>query len=238
LNIDELHGLWRRDWLRAEGVDDSTTRVFWGQSGTHFVDVRAPLERPNLKGMKCFAELDASCLLRLMESEGFAGNIDLTADICTWHREINWHGHTQSIHAGRLWFSEQSDILIEDGIHGQYREQWRKQPAQMFTAKNITLQALSGVLLISDSLFLLGIGDERAESSEKLKRSLSNDIIPTEAKAYFASEYCIGHWDGKSGVVELSTNPFHQGHPVLDKSGDSITWLQQASDGSEQAHKL
>jgi len=88
----DLQGHWRRDWIKAPGFEDNTTRVHWMQAGEIFVDLRVPLERPDLAGATALADLGPSTLLALTKAEGFAGRIEVVDSNCTWHRAINWHG--------------------------------------------------------------------------------------------------------------------------------------------------
>ena len=48
-----LVGLWRRESIRfTDGTIDRTTRVFWGQTRSLCVDIRAPLARPEAMGRR------------------------------------------------------------------------------------------------------------------------------------------------------------------------------------------
>lgn len=237
LHTNQLQGLWRRDWLRTDEYEDNTTRVYWAQCGSLFVDVRIPLKRADIMDKTCLAQLDTNALKNLMQSEGFAGTTDLKDDICTWHRQINWHGKTEGIDAGYLWFDQQADVLIEDGVHANYREQWRRVAAPPFTARTFQVAKMSGILLTSSTLFVLGIGCEDISCATSNSVQVSR-VNPNEESTYFSSEYCIGHWDKHLGIVQLSTNPFCEGRAVLDQSDNNITWRQLRFDGSEKHHRL
>ncbi|MFK7995803.1 MAG: hypothetical protein AB8B87_16830 [Granulosicoccus sp.] len=237
MKTEQLQGLWRRDWLRTDDYEDNTTRVYWAQCGNLFVDVRIPLKRADVKNKNCLAQLDTNSLEILMRSEGFAGTTTLADDICTWHRQINWQGKTDSIDAGHLWFDQLAEVLIEDGVHAHYREQWRKVSTPEFSAQTFQVEEMSGILLSSSAMFVLGIGNKNISGPATNKEQI-NPVLPTEASTHFASEYCIGLWDGDLGVVELSTNPFREGHAVLDQSDDGILWRQQTFDGAEKQHRI
>jgi len=236
LTIDQLKGVWRRDWLRTKSASDDSTRVFWMQSCNSFVDIRIPSDRPDITQYECLADLDARTLLQLTQAEGFAGHIELEGDKCTWHREINWHGQTDSIDAGKLRLDECGNKLLEDGIHADYKEQWQRLPEGDCKALRINNATMRGFLLLSDSLFILGIGTVDAPGTAPLINSLQKGVVPASAQQLFSSQYCFGHWDGDEGVAILSTNPFCETKPVLVCGDNTIHWTQYMFDGTQLSH--
>lgn len=238
MELGQVQGLWKRDWLKSDAKFDSSTQVFWAQSGTQFVDIRIPEQRPTLEGKSCLEDLDASELLQLVKAEGFAGNISLNNSVCTWNREINWHGQSDDIDAGKLWFPDQCDVLIEDGIHADYQEQWNKVPTQGFQARSISVEDMDGFLLWSTTRFIYGLGVPEARSSGKVIEELHNQIISPDAFALFESEYCIGRWQGDIGISELCTNPFSENQVTLQKQDGAVFWRQFQSNGHEVLHQI
>ena len=238
MTIDDLEGLWRRDWLRAGNSIDDTTRVFWAQAGGLFIDIRIPLHRPSISSYRCLAELDADALLQLTQAEGFSGHISLVNNECTWHREINWHGQSDQIDAGKLWFNESADVLMEDGIYDDYQEQWQRQPQHDFEVLELDIPEIRGLLLVSDSLFILGVGAVSAQGTASLKASLQKGEVPASAQLLFSSQYCLGRWDGNDGIAELSTNPFCENSRVVFRDGENIKWVQYCYDGSQVIHSF
>ena len=83
-----LQGHWQRNWLRAPGFEDSTTRVHWVQAGQWCADIRVQLVRPSL-ATGALAAMAPAELAVLISAEGFAGRTTLEGDICTWHRDWN-----------------------------------------------------------------------------------------------------------------------------------------------------
>ena len=236
MTIDDLEGLWRRDWLHADNSIDDTTRVFWAQAGNIFVDIRIPMHRPCISSYRCLAELDTDALLQLTQAEGFAGHISLVNDECTWHRDINWHGQSDQIDAGKLWFNESANILMEDGIYADYQEKWRRQPQHKFEVLKLHQSGIKGLLLVSDSLFILSVGTVNAPSTASLKASLRKGAVPASVQLLFSSQYCFGRWDGNNGVAELSTNPFCENRRVIFRDGKNIKWVQYCYDGNQVSH--
>lgn len=217
----ELQGLWRRDWIKAPGFQDHTTRVHWAQAGDLFADLRIPAGRPDLTGAACLADLDNTALAALMEAEGFAGTITVEHSICTWHRHINWHGRPEAVDAGRMSFGADGN-LIEDGVHADYRELWHKLPAGPLTGRVVRAGALRGVLVRSDRMFLIGLGVPDAPPSAPVRAVLLDGRRPDGLAAHFASDYVLGHWQGAQGIADLSTNPLREGQAVLKWDADGM----------------
>jgi hypothetical protein len=202
----DLQGHWRRDWIRAPDFEDTTTRVHWLQAGALFADLRVPADLPAFQG-GCLADLDAAVLQSLLRVEGFAGEITVTDSQCTWHRAINWQGALARPDVGAMWFD--GNVLIEDGVHAQYREAWLAQPTAPLRGHPIAWGDMTGVLVESDDRFLLGIGP------------VPMDRSPRDT---FASFYALGTWDGAHGIADLATDPFAMGTPVLDRAQGSFIW--------------
>ncbi len=228
----DLQGHWRRDWIKAPGFEDHTTRVHWMQAGALFADIRVPLNRPDLTGHSCLADLPATALERLLHSEGFAGTIDVTDNTCTWHRETNWHGPPEADDIGLMSFD--GAALFEDGLHAKYRERWLRVPTPPLRGHRITLHDMSGVLIENDTVFLIAIGPAPETHAKPDPHIPDRSAI----KAHFASTYCMGHWqETDQGIATLSTNPFCEGQTVLTRK-DGFTWQAPAFDGSATPQHL
>ena len=216
ITLANLQGHWRRDWIRAPGLSDTTTHVHWLQAGALFADLRVPADLPVLEG-HCLADLDAAALQSLMRIEGFAGEITVANSQCTWHRAINWQGALARPDVGAMWFD--GDVLIEDGVHADYREAWLAQPTGPLRGHRIEWDDMTGVLVESDDRFLIGIGPKPND------RPLHDT---------FASFYALGSWDGAHGIADLATDPFAVGKSVLQRAEDSLIWhAPQFAGGTE-----
>ncbi len=232
-----LQGHWKRDWIKAPGFEDATTRVHWLQAGALFADLRIPLERPDLTGLSCLAELDPSALRRLMDAEGFAGHITVADSHCTWHRQINWHGVPGQADVGQMSFDETCG-LIEDGVLAEYRELWQSASQSPLRGAQVSCDAMTGVLIENEEIFLLGIGPNPLGTTDDLIANLESRTAELPAlQQHFASEYVLGTWDGASGIAMLSTNPFQEGQVVLER-GDDLYWHSQGFDGAQSAKRL
>lgn len=225
---DDLQGHWRRDWIKAPGFEDQTTRVHWLQAGDLYADIRVPLMRPNLSGASCLADLSAADLAVLMQAEGFAGTITVENDHCTWRRDINWHGVPEQDDIGLMWFD--APALIEDGVLATYRERWLAEPSGPLTAQRITCAGQTGVLVSGEAVFLLALGPMPQGTSSDAIKVLERGHVNAAVRQYFNSLYCLGHWQGDTGIADLATNPFCEGLPVLSRS-DGITLNAPGFDG-------
>lgn len=214
----DIQGHWRRDWLRAPGFEDPTTRVHWLQAGEVYADLRLPLERPELGQARALAELPEAALEALAKAEGFAGTTEVTDSICTWTRAINWHGATDEVDAGKLWFDDQGG-LIEDGVHAEYRELWQRVAEGPALGQQLSGLGLTAFLVTVGDAFVLGIGLPDAPAAAK------HDVL-------FERVHALGHWVGETGMADLSTNPFQEGMPVLKRRQDGILWHRRRFDGS------
>lgn len=234
---DDLQGHWRRDWIKTPGFEDHTTRVHWMQSGALFADVRIPFDRPDLRGVSSLAELSLPSLRPLLNAEGFAGQITVENSQCTWHRAINWHGVPGQPDIGLMSFDE-SGGLIEEGVLSELTELWLPVPQSDLRGVKVRAGDMTGVLVETDEVFLLGIGPTPSDNTEELVKACDAGTRPeAELHALFESEYVLGTWDGPFGVAQLSTNPLHEGEVALERKA-GIIWHALAFDGRETARPL
>lgn len=200
-----LQGHWRRDWLTAPGVLDDTTRVHWMQAGNLYADLRIPLERPDLSGFNCLADMPAEALQQLAQAEGFAGEISLDGPLCTWHRMINWHGAPDGIDAGALAFAADG-ALIETGVHADYSERWLQEAAGPACGFRLTSPGLTGFLVTVGGRFVLGLGQPSDVGA-----------MAPKGAALFSNVYAFGHWQEDAGHADLATNPLAEGRTILTR---------------------
>jgi len=233
---DRLQGHWRRDWIKAPGFEDHTTRVHWMQAGELFADLRIPLVRPDVAGLSCLADLPQSALASLLASEGFAGHITVENSQCTWHRAINWHGVPGQADTGLMSLSDEG--LIEDGVHAEYRELWQAELGLALRGTRLRCGDMTGVLIENDDVFLLGIGPRPEGTTQPLLEDLAQGRTDADTlKDLFESEYVMGRWNGPLGTAQLSTNPFQEGAVVMERAAGYI-WHARAWDGSQSARRL
>lgn len=235
---DHLQGHWQRDWIKAPGFSDHTTRVHWMQAGAVFADLRIPLDRPDLAGFACLGDVPHPALAQLLTSEGFAGRITVEHSKCTWHRSINWQGVPGQPDVGLMSF-DGAGGLIEEGVLATYTELWQQVPQSPLRGSRLRNGGLSGVLIENDDVFMLGIGAPPGGSTEALQNALrSGTALTADLMRCFESEYVMGRWDGPLGVAQLSTHPLHEGQVAVERSTTGMIWHALAFDGGTCARRL
>ncbi|MFW5655075.1 MAG: hypothetical protein ACOCYW_05440 [Roseicyclus sp.] len=230
----DLQGHWRRDWIRIPGHEDRTTRVHWLQAGALYADIRVPHDRPRLPG-SCLAEATAPDIAALMRAEAFAGTISVEGGVCTWAREVNWHGTPEGVDAGAMAFED--GALIETGVHADYAERWVREGTGLRTSR-VTSGTHAGVLVEDAGRFLLVMGVRGAPSSAPLVVALERGTIPPGVAAHFAQPCAMGRWEGSAGIAELALDPFAEGRVVLERSGPGLTLRWPGFDGRQTAEAL
>jgi hypothetical protein len=121
----ELMGLWRRELLTAPGFRDDTTRVTWLQALHWYVDMRVPADRLNA-GAGGFSDCDDAMLLDLARTRGGAGLFAAADGLCAWSRDMGHQPPGPLPDEAR--YRVERDVMIEDGIHDDYQETWRREP--------------------------------------------------------------------------------------------------------------
>ncbi|PZX13467.1 hypothetical protein LX81_03252 [Palleronia aestuarii] len=212
-----LDGLWDRERIVAGGCLDTSTRVLWMQAPGGFVDLRLPPGRPDIAGCEALCDLGRDDLAHLLSAEGFAGEIAVAGDVCTWHRAINWQGFPVGPDEGRIAFDAEGR-LIETGIHADYVEDWRGLPGPV---------PFHGVWASGDwrlhlawagTLFLLGIGRADQPRASVLRAALVAGGRTDEVAlaAQFRALYAMGNFGAEGGRVEQATDPFLEGRVLLE----------------------
>lgn len=218
IGVDDLQGRWRRDWLRAPGLEDSATAVHWLQAGALYADIRIPADRPDVAGAAALADLPDAALLALLRAEGFAGTIAVADDVCVWTRAINWHGRPEGEDAGQLSFGG-PDRLIETGVHADYAEQWRREAAGPVAAQRFAVGGAQGFLVTVGDRFAFAMGRPGAAPSRPAVDALRESRRTPALGRLFDGFHAFGRWEGAAGVVELATDPLREGRAVLRRDG-------------------
>ncbi len=229
---DLVQGHWVRDWIKAPGFEDHTTRVHWMQVGSDYADVRIPADRPALSDAEALHDLSAPDLLRLARAEGFAGQTTLAGARCTWHREINWHGTPDIADVGDISFDEQGR-MIEAGVLSAYTELWERQPGDDPDVKRFQGDGYSGIVVSRGEVAVLGIGQTDKPATTPVIEALEAGQIPEGIDRFFDGIHALCHWSGHTLIADLATQPFSEGLPVLRNNGTTFTWTRIAFDGTE-----
>lgn len=230
ITLDDIQGHWTRQWIKAPGFEDHTTRVHWMQCGATYADVRIPLGRPDLTGANTLADLTPELLLRLLAAEGFAGKLRLQGSVCTWHRAINWHGKTSDVDIGDISFDDKGR-LIETGVKADYTELWEHGDAPECKSWRFHGLGWIGYLVCVGTAFVLGLGRPDTPALKPVLDHLAQGSIPSEVAPLFDSLHAFGTWDGDKAIATLATNPLSEDTCVLTWDHDRILWHQVGFDG-------
>ena len=235
----DLTGHWVRDWIKAPGSEEHTTRVHWLQAETGlYADMRIPVERPNVAGFSRLADLPQPALAALLKAEGFAGRIDVVDSVCTWERQINLHGFPCPVDAGKMHWGPEGQ-LFEDGVHAEYREKWRAAPAEPLKASVHKLEDLTVFVVSNSKIFLVACGAANMPAQTELQgQLLAGTAASAQIAQAFQACFTYGHWRGANGIAGLSTNPLLEGQTVLTRTDDVLTWTHTSFDGARNTYDL
>lgn len=227
-----LAGLWQRqEIVLADGTMDRTTRVFWGQTHSLYVDIRIPPDRPSGEGRTSFADYSLTEIQRLADQKGFAGHVAVEGSLCRWTRYIDYRPNNGRPDEGRLQLN--GDTLYEEGgqdsvLGSSYRETYTRicRPDRRSAALRRVVSSVrdrggsdirDGVLVIVDDRFLYA----RSRPVELPPAETLKDLLVTAGNdrplihAYLDCEISYGRIDGSAPwTVELSTVPFRENQRV------------------------
>lgn len=221
-------GCWTRQRFSVPGkVDDVTTEVTWLQSGSLFVDIRVPAERPDFAG--CLSLADCTPVQRawLARQAGFAGHLETYGDVYRWHRHFEFGQPAGLPDAGRM--ACQGDWWLEEGLHVPYLEHWTHHPwrggpclGRKFMLAPATRDDgwREGIVVVVDETFMLGLDRRRPGGDASGTHSAPGIALDVEISR--------GTVDPRSGIarIEQSTLPFREGLEfIIESEPASPRWL-------------
>ena len=220
-----LTGLWRRRLLAvADGTEDRSTLVYWGQTAALFVDLRLPITIARRK-----ATGSAPQAYLLARQDGFAGRTHVVDNYSVWHRHINFQPESETPDHAML--RREGRLLYEDGMPDQdgrvpYREVWQLIATGKKLCASFELVSSAGpssgtgvmgnaVLVLIDNWFMLArarpFGLRRGATLLDLTQEAAND--EARVAALLDCEISIGRIGSKHGRwrVTHSTIPNRRG---------------------------
>jgi hypothetical protein len=206
-------GVWRRTLLETSTLRDTTSSVFWLQTRVWHGDIRIPAHRPALS-CDTLAQLDRSALQALTQQQGFAGVTEVTADICRWHRQIDYQPRSRFNDIASMRF-DTPDRLLEYGVEQAYFEVWERMPDSGGESEMIELAAPSqprAVMLRAGDFVMLvrdrSVSLPAADNLATLGAGMSQDAL---ARALNLEISFGRRVDQDAWRVELSTLPWREG---------------------------
>lgn len=211
----ELRGLWRREVITMpKGYRDETTAVLWLQTRSWYADIRVKADRPRREGATGFADYADAELIEMADVQGFAGELIATGNVCLWRRDLDYQPPNDSVDEAT--FAVADGVMIEDGIHSEYQEIWRRQaPSDTPLVAYRLAGETRGLLVIAGDYFL-----EIRDRATPLARAESLTAYVTEALAAgkrdaaiaaLSMRICHGKISGSARTVTLSSYPWLEG---------------------------
>ena len=230
LSLHALRGKWRRISLERPGEPpDLSSSVHWLQGPRFFVDLRQPIDPPDFTGIGCLRQLQSRHLTWLAGQQGFAGSLNLTADVAWWRRGIDFQPQTAAPDRARLRIADQ--FLEERGTEVTYLEKWEREAGPVEPAYGLRLtdpaSMIKGYLVRVGSRFMYARARPKPlTQASNLAAILDATAGLTDKQDLFDFEISLGRIDPEGEVwrIDRSSLPFRQGailasrlHPVGDQ---------------------
>jgi hypothetical protein len=211
-------GLWRRDLITAPGFRDDTTRVRWLQALDWYIDMRVPAGRMAVDAAG-FSDCSDAALLDLARTTAGAGLFTAADGFCAWSRGIGHNPPGPLPDEAR--YHVAGNVMIEDGIHAEYQETWRRDEDSQgpFAAFELSEAAdRRGVLLIAgrhmmDFVSRCGPALQGAPLPEQVGRALT-DGRRADAEALLDSRIRYAERDGEGWRATLASLPWLEGRSM------------------------
>lgn len=215
---DCYRGVWSRTLLQTPDARDESSFVRWLQTSHWHADLRIPQaaraspQRPELQ--------QGFCGLTTVEPQG-------GAEVCTWHRQLDFQPPRATPDAGRIEF-DGPDRLIETGIHVDYLEVWER--VEGSTGRYTVLESHGGdrTRLLIAGRFAMRVRARCASWPSGLTTADSlADLVqrhPAQAAALLDFEISFGRLAQGRFWVEQSTLAALEG-------GDEACSVQRLSEG-------
>lgn len=211
----DLTGLWRREVITTPaGYRDETTRVLWLQSRSWYADIRVKADRPSRPDATGFADYTDAELIGLAAMQGFAGELTAADGVCLWRRDLDFQ--PPSSEPDEATFAIDGEVMIEDGIHSDYQEIWRREADSTAPLAAYRLEGdQAGLLILGGSHFL-----EILDRATPLPAGDSLAAIVTQAlaagdraaaEAALSLRISYGRFEAGAGQIALSTFPWLEG---------------------------
>jgi hypothetical protein len=239
----ELMGVWRREVITTpKGYRDETTKVLWLQTRTWYADLRVKADRPVKAGATGFADYDDAELIKLAAVQGFCGQLTAHGGVCLWRRDLDYQPPSGDLDEAK--WAVKDDVMIEDGIHSDYQEIWRREPdtAAPLAAFELTQDPAgrTGLLVVAGDYFT-----EVVDRAAPLPKGKPLVELVTAELAAGRREAAIGHLSmrishgriaggGGPWRVTLSSFPWLEGRSIWEGGGfDPVTGVLSRGTGAE-----
>lgn len=224
---EACRGLWRREVITAPGFRDETTRVLWLQTETWYADLRVPIDRPGpptsgakVEGFGAYSEAELIALARM---QGFAGQLSVAGDVFFWRRDLDVQPASEDRDEARC--SQDGEVLVEDGLHADYQEIWRREPISAAPQAAFRLEGREGLLVAGGEHLIEFVARPGAAPAGKSLAALVESALAAGRRAdaeallgtriRYARRNAEGAW-----ITQLSSMPWLEGLPMLPAGVD------------------
>ncbi len=215
LNVSDLAGLWTRSLIAwPDGRRDTETKVSWLQGIATYADIR---QLPALAGqfphVRCLRDLTMEDCAKLATQQGFAGIFAAGAGSFEWLRSIDYQPSRAGGDVGQLYW--QGDILVEEGVQGDYVEHWHRAPAAtLLPCAALTLRGLEdgrwGSLLRVGEMFAYARDRQGRAVGENLAECIAGAADLKTVHALVDLEISFGQILADGWCITRSTLPFRE----------------------------
>jgi len=212
-----LAGLWRREVITTpSGERDETTRVLWLQSRSWYADIRIKADRPHRPEARGFGDYTEAELVALAETQGFAGELAAANGVCLWRRDLDFQPPAAT--PDEATYALDGDVMIEDGLHSDYQEIWRREADSTVPLAAYRLDGERAGLLVLGGSHFLEILDRPAPlpagaslAAIVVQALAAGDRAAAEAALSMPISY--GRFEAGAGGIALSSFPWLEGRP-------------------------
>lgn len=208
-------GAWERLLLSLPGQPvDTLTAVTWIQGPRYFVDLRQPHWLRGTVRAVCLAELRMEDAHALAAQQGFAGTFELSGEIATWVRAIDFQPPADLGDRGRL--EADGDLLVEHGVEADYIEYWQRGASagdpQSMGARFVSVGDGCPVIVVRHGA-RFGYARARARPvahNADLAATIETADLAT-ARALLDCEIALGQVTAEGWRIDRSTLPWREG---------------------------
>jgi len=217
----EYTGLWRREVITAPAFRDETTQVLWLQTRSWYADLRVPIDRPAAgPGYSGCGPVELEALGKI---QGFAGELAVTDGIALWRRDFDRQPPGDLPDEARC--AVDGDVMIEDGLHADYQEIWRRVPGSTgpLAAFGRLGPAGAGGLLVMAGDHLM---EFRARSGPPLSGGSLSEMVAARlaagdrpaAEELLETRIRYAVRDAGTWCVRLSSHPWLEDRPIWTRA--------------------
>ena len=221
---DMYEGVWERLLLSLPGqAVDTLTAVSWIQGPHYFIDLRQPHWLRGKVKAACLADLQMEEARALACQQGFAGTFELSGEIATWVRSIDFQPPGDLGDRGRL--EAEGELLIEYGVEADYIEYWQR-AASEGDGRSVGARFVSAgdgcpvILARHGSRFGYARARTQPVTYSTDLAGMLKDADIASARALLDCEIALGQVTAEGWRIDRSTLPWREGALFMGPNAD------------------